>query len=155
MLCYKEIRNLKNLFSFRLLVERNWTGKWGLRPEWDFLWKHLDKYLSLPFLLKHHTMETACLKLCTYTYLFFKHKAKVSKHITNRGSSLKLLGGVSWLEESPSAVTANFFSNHQQTLVHVALAGCWFSPLSHMTQSHKGQRHVWRSKKTSPHYAFE
>lgn len=86
-------------------------------------------------------------QLCTYTYLFFKHKAKVSKHITNRGSSLKLLAGVNWLEESHSAVKANFSLNHQQNLVHVALVEFWVSPLFHMTQSHESQRHIWPSKK--------
>lgn len=93
-------------------------------------------------------------QLCTYTYLFLKHKAKVKKHITNRGSSLKLLAGGQLIKRI-SAVTANFSLNRQQTLVHVALAGCWFSPLSHVTQSHKGQRHFWPSKKPSPHYAIE
>lgn len=149
MLWYRELRNLKNLFSSRLLMERNWRK--GRRSQ-TRVRVSLEALGSMPQLAllteAPHCGNCISKQLCTYTSLFFKHKAKVSNFlITNRGSSLKLFAGVNWLEESHSAVTANFSLNHQQTLVHVALVEVWFSSLSHMTQSHKGQRYIWTSKK--------
>lgn len=87
--------------------------------------------------------------LHTYTYLFFKHKAKVSKHITNRGSSLKLFAGVNWFRRISQCCNSKFLFESPSNLVHVAVAGCRFSPLSSITQSHKDQRHIWWSKKPS------
>jgi len=81
------------------------------------------------------------------THIYFLNTKQRFQNISpTEEAAWSSLQGSTDLEESHSAVTATFSSNHQQTLWRMAVAGCWFSPLPHITQSHKVQRHIWWSK---------